>query len=96
MLKVHYSYHFIVYLNVTDSDSDGLIELISNFLEDLTDGSGYYASVLEVSAGPSHSEGFSCSCLSIAQDSSIVALHHRRHCFTGCCFIHFILTIEKD
>jgi len=69
------NYHFIIDLDVADSDGNGLIESGCYLMVHLCYSSWYYSSVLVLSAAASHSEGFSWSSLTIAQYRTVKSLH---------------------
>ncbi len=87
----HY-YHFIVNLNIADSNGYSLIETIGYLVIDLGNGPGHHTAILILRAASTHGEGFSCTCLPVAQDSTIVALYNWGHKLLSTCFIDFILT----
>jgi hypothetical protein len=73
VIKDEISYLFIVDLNVTDPNGDGLVELVANLMVDLLNSPGNNASLLIVIGEAEHGEGFSSSRLAIAHDSAIVS-----------------------
>ena len=85
------TYFFIVYFDVTDSNSDSLIKFRTNLMINLLYSSGYYASLLVIVCQSQHCVRFTTSCLTIAQNCSIVALNHWLHNTSGRQIINIIL-----
>jgi hypothetical protein len=78
-LQISFTYLFIVDFDVTDSDLDGLIELLTGLVIQLLDSSWDDSSLLEVVAQPKHRVGLSTSGLAVAHDGAVVPLGHTLH-----------------
>ena len=81
----------IVDLRVTDSDGDGLLELVACQSIELRDGSGDETAILEDGRTSGHRVGFTRTCLSIAEHCAIIALNDGMHDLASAHFVSFIL-----
>ena len=75
-------HEFIVDLQIRDSHSNFLFELVTNLLEDCCNRSGNDSSVLIVESGSRHCERLSSSSLSVAEDRPVEAINHRPNYFS--------------
>ena len=88
-------HHFIVNLNITGSNGNGLIKFAGNLMINLGNCSGNDATILEIVLGPRHGESLSSTSLSVTENCTIVSLYHRRHYLLSCALVHLILTFEE-
>lgn len=81
----------IINLRVTDPNRDGLIKFIARERVNLGDGTRYKSSVFEDWGTSSHWISFASTCLSVAENGTVVALDDRLDDFTRTNFVSFIL-----
>ena len=68
------TYLFVIDLDITDANGDGLVELAADFVVHLLDGPRNDTSLLVVIGEAQHRKGLSSSSLTVGHDGSIVAL----------------------
>ena len=85
------TYLFVVDLNVTDSDGDGLVEFLASLVVQLLDGSWDDASLLEVVGQTKHRVGLATACLPVAHNRAVVALGYALDQLIGGDVVHIIL-----
>jgi hypothetical protein len=73
------TYLFVVYLDVADSDPDGLIKFLTRLFIDLLDAPGDNSPVLLTVLQSEHGVGFTSTRLAVAHDGAVVASHHTLH-----------------
>ena len=81
----------VVDLCVTDSDSDGLVELVLSEGIELGDGARDHTTVLKLSVASSHRVGLASACLPVAEHCAIVALNDALNDLGCGHFVSFIL-----